>query len=195
MINKEEIKLTICVCSLMSRTINFLPNMLRKLDIQTKDRLDVEVLVLIDNKKRSVGTKRNEMVNIAQGKYITFIDDDDDISSFYVNELIEAIDNNNVDVINFISIVSLNGGEFKPMYFSILNKRNYHNDQQYFRSPNHLMCVRTELAKQTPYVTKGYEDFKYMADLLPKLKTEYNINEILYKYIFNDNTTETQKKC
>ncbi len=189
-----ETKLTICVCSVMSRINNFLPIILNELDSQTKDRNDVEVLVYIDNKKRSLGIKRNDMVKTATGKYITFVDDDDKISPDYTSELINAIDNNDVDVINFISNVSLNGSEYMPMYFSINNKTNYQDEKQYYRSPNHLMCVKTKIALSTPYVLKGYEDFKYMKDILPKLETEFNINKVLYYYHFSSKTTETQKR-
>lgn len=191
----NKIKLTVCICSVMQRINNFLPIILNEIDRQTKDRLDVEVLVLIDNKKRGLGEKRNEMVNIAKGMYLTFIDDDDRISADYIDTLVNAIDSNpNVDVINFISNVSLNGSEYKPMYFSLKNLSNYHDDFKYYRSPNQLMCIRIDLAKSTPYVLVGYEDFIYMADLLPKLKTEYNIDKVLYYYDFSNDTTETQRR-
>lgn len=187
-------KLTICICSVMNRINTFLPLMLNEIDSQTKNRNDVEVLVYIDNKKRTLGYKRNDMVSDAQGMYITFIDDDDQISNDYVETLVNTIDQNkNVDVINFISNVSLNGSEYKPMYFSLNNKRNHHNERMYYRSPNHLMCVRIDLAKSTPYPIVGYEDFVYMKDLLPKLKTEINIDKVMYYYNFNKETTETQK--
>ena len=48
--------------------------------------LPVEHLSLCDNRKRSIGAKRQSLVDIAQGKYIAFCDDDDDISDDYVEE-------------------------------------------------------------------------------------------------------------
>ena len=51
----------------------------------------VELLVLIDNKKRTLGAKRNEMIGLAKGEYVVFIDDDDLVSEDYVESILEAI--------------------------------------------------------------------------------------------------------
>ena len=50
----------------------------------------VEHLILSDNRKRSIGAKRQALVNIARGQYIAFVDDDDDIADSYVAELVTA---------------------------------------------------------------------------------------------------------
>jgi len=39
--------------------------------------LDVEVLTSVDNKEKSTGRKRQELLEAATGKYIIFIDDDE----------------------------------------------------------------------------------------------------------------------
>ena len=43
-----------------------------------------------DNKKRTIGKKRDEMLKLAQGKYVTFVDDDDRISDDYVDEIMNG---------------------------------------------------------------------------------------------------------
>ena len=40
----------------------------------------IEHLVLLDNRMRSIGAKRQALVDIARGDFIAFVDDDDDIS-------------------------------------------------------------------------------------------------------------------
>jgi hypothetical protein len=154
-----------------------------------------QLWLLLDNKTMTLGDKRNRMVNMARGTFITFADDDDLLSEDYVDTLVDAIDYiDNPDVINFMVNISINGGEYKPVHYSIKYKQDYNDEVAYYRIPNHLMCVRTELAKATPYkpIIRG-EDSAYAKDLFPKLRREHNLNKVLYYYNFNQKTTVTQK--
>lgn len=191
----RNILLSICVCSVMGRRSNFLPKILDQLDQQTSNFKDVEILVLLDNKHKMLGDKRNDLVAISQGKYIVFVDDDDRLSDDYVSTLRDAILNNDVDVINFIVSVSLNKGPYKPCYYSMTYKDDYNMPESYHRLPNHICCIKRSLAINTPYKRLlRAEDFAYSHDLHPKLKSEYNIDKVLYYYDFNIDTTETQKQ-
>jgi glycosyltransferase involved in cell wall biosynthesis len=40
----------------------------------------VEILVLLDNRSKSIADKRNDLLRSARGKYIAFLDDDDAVS-------------------------------------------------------------------------------------------------------------------
>lgn len=188
-------KLSILVCSVMNRRNTFLPKMLEQLNQQTENVEDVEVIVVIDNKTRMLGIKRNDMVNMAQGDYITFVDDDDKISYDYVSSLLNAIDiNENIDVINFMVNVSLNNEPFKPCYYSVDHKQDFNKENSYHRLPNHIMCIKRQLCIDTPYKPIIYgEDSAFSKELAPKIKSEYNINKILYEYHYNSVTTETQQ--
>lgn len=190
-----EKKLSILVCSVLNRRNTFLPQILEELNKQTHDKTDVEVICVVDNKTRMLGIKRNDLVNMAQGDYITFVDDDDKLSRNYVSELLKAIDeNNSVDVINFIVNVSINDSEFKPCYYTVENKHDFNRDNSYHRLPNHIMCIKRQLCVDTPYKPILYgEDSAFSKELAPKIKKEFNINEVLYEYHYNSNTTETQQ--
>jgi hypothetical protein len=48
--------------------------------------LPVEHLALLDNKRRTVGEKRDALLRAARGRYVAFVDDDDDVSDDYVFE-------------------------------------------------------------------------------------------------------------
>ena len=52
---------------------------------------DVELLYLMDNRRRPVGAKRNDMLAMAKGEYVSFIDDDDEVSVDYVQKIYRAI--------------------------------------------------------------------------------------------------------
>ena len=62
------------------------------LETQAVSRMpDVELLSLLDNKRRPVGAKRNDLLAIARGEYISFIDDDDEVAADYVQRLYRTI--------------------------------------------------------------------------------------------------------
>ena len=62
--------------------------------------LPVEHLVFSDNRTRTIGAKRQALLDIARGEYIAFVDDDDDIKPDYVAEILSAIQQG-PDVITF----------------------------------------------------------------------------------------------
>lgn len=185
-------KLSILVCSTQNRYNNFLPKILKELFAQSTG--EVEILTLIDDKKRMLGSKRNNLLDISQGEYVAFVDDDDRISKDYIQQILKAIESK-ADVINFIVSVSLNGGISKPCYYNKDYLIDYNEANSYHRLPNHIMCVKRELALKVKYkdILKG-EDSDYSKRLQPFLKTQTNIDKILYFYDYNSNTTETQQK-
>lgn len=188
-------KLSILVPSVTNRRNTFLPKILDQLHSQVEPFNDVEVLVLIDNKTNMLGEKRNQLVNLAQGEYVVFVDDDDVLSDDYVSTLRQACITNSVDVITFTVNVSLNNGPYKPCYYDKDYHADYNREHSYHRLPNHICCVRRELALVTPYkpIVRG-EDAAYSKDLHKKLTSQYIIDKVLYSYNFNINTTETQKE-
>ena len=66
-----------------------------------KYRLCFNNLKIIHQKNQGVAKTRNEGIELAKGKYISFIDSDDQITMDYVDTLLDAIDKYDVDVINF----------------------------------------------------------------------------------------------
>src|SRR5688500_8886247 len=71
---------------------------------------NIEVLMLMDNKKRTIGEKREAIKNISNGKYFMFVDDDDSLYS--VDEIYEATEQD-VHVITFKSkCLNSDGSEY-----------------------------------------------------------------------------------
>ena len=164
--------------------------------LSEQDQRRVEILFLADNKQMMLGQKRNIMVDVAQGDYVVFVDDDDRIASDYISSLLDAIEQHRgVDTITFRAEVTLNGGIPKLCRYSSSFKRDTNAAKEYRRIPNHICCTRRELAATVSYpnILKG-EDSGYSKLLLPLLKTEHHIPRILYYYDYSDETTETQQK-
>lgn len=191
------IDLSILVCSVHTRYKTFLPliqdqlyDQLAALSEADQDR--VEIIILTDNKKMMLGHKRNTMVDIAQGKYIAFVDDDDRLAPDYLAQLLTATDTN-ADSIVFKAEVSLNGEPAKICDYSKDHRRDYNHKDGYFRIPNHICCIKRSVSLKSSFPNVLYgEDAGYGKVLLPFLKTEHKINKILYYYDYNSETTETQ---
>jgi GT2 family glycosyltransferase len=191
-------KLSVLVCSTHNRYKTFLPKILDQLFGQLKyltidDQKDVEILTLIDNKTIMLGTKRNNLIDISKGEYVVFVDDDDRVAEDYLSSLLEATQSG-ADVITFWVMVSLNGEEYKPCFYSKDFTGNFNTSESYHRLPNHIMCIRRELAETVLFKPILYgEDSDFSERLKPYLKTEHAIGKPLYYYDYNIETTEAQE--
>lgn len=197
-------KLSILVCSTQNRYNTFLPKILKQLFDQEAALPihffgEVEIISVIDNKCRMLGTKRNDLLHMAQGEYVVFVDDDDRVSDDYVSSLLSAT-SAKTDIIVFRVSVSLNGEQAKICYYDNRYTEDYNQTLgkeviAYHRLPNHIMAVKKALALKTKYkdILKG-EDADYSKRLLPLLKSQCTIDKVLYHYDYSDVTTETQQK-
>jgi len=150
----------------------------------------VQILTLCDTKEYSVGAKRNKLLELSTGRYVCFIDDDDQISDKYLFEIIRAIQSN-ADVITFC-------GEYienTPQNFTIsrMHQRNYTDGMNIYRLPNHLCPIKREIALQCLFTDKNYgEDSDYSDKINALIQSEYHIQEKLYYYIYNDALSQTK---
>lgn len=167
-----------------------------------EDQARVEIIFLADNKKRTIGSKRNDMLAMAQGEYVAFVDDDDRIEPTYLKALLAATESL-ADVITFIVSVSINGQRPKPCFYDINYAADFNRPESYHRLPNHIMCVRRKWATMTGFrdIQKG-EDADYAKRLQQMIVThpsggrdpiQFNLGTTLYHYDFNSQTTETQR--
>ena len=183
-------KLSILICTVHSRTTTYLPKILDKLLPQATK--DVEVIWLGDNKRRSVGKKRNDLLRLAQGEYVVFVDDDDMVTDDYVVTLLMGTASK-ADVINFQVMCSVNGGEYKPVYYNAEYRMNKNFSDRYERLPNHIMCIKRDLAIKAGFPEKNMgEDDDFAKNLRPLLKTQSFIDKPLYYYTFSHQVSETQ---
>ena len=152
-----------------------------------------EILVLTDNRRRTIGQKRNDLLAMAQGDYVCFVDDDDTVSDDYMASLPAGIATG-ADCITFDVAVSLNGSQPFPMTFSkdFPERRNLPGVWE--RWPNHLCPVKAELARTVGFPDwRVGEDADYAERLRPLLKTEHRIDRVLYHYDYSDAVTLTQR--
>lgn len=169
----------------------FLQQIIGQIDSQITD--DIEVLTLIDNKTMSIWEKRNWLLSMAKWEYITFVDDDDKISTDYIYELLKWIESRK-DVICFNANISINWEPYKLVDYDINNPHTL-KDGVYLRLPNHLMCWRTELAKQIKYEDISFwEDTKRANNMIWLVHNQHKIRKVLYYYDYNEQTSESIKR-
>ncbi len=71
---------------------------------------EVEVLYFSDNKQHSLGFKRNKLIEWAKGKFIAFVDDDDNVSDDYVPIICRTIkENPDIDCVGIKGIITFRG--------------------------------------------------------------------------------------
>lgn len=192
------IKLSILIPSVHTRRNTFLPKIqdeiFRQIDaLPAPEQPKVEVLVLTDNKRVMLGEKRNIMVNMSQGEYYVFVDDDDRIAQTYVSDLLEATETG-ADVITFVAEVTINGGKPKPCIYSKDFTEDHNTASAYHRLPNHICAVKKSIGVRASFPNIRYgEDSAYSKLLKPMLKSQHHIDKVLYHYDFNAETTETQE--
>jgi glycosyltransferase involved in cell wall biosynthesis len=191
-----SVQLSVLVPALLSRMDAFSSHVLSDIYVQA-NQYDgqVEIISLFDNKIATVGEKRNDLLDMAHGDYVAFVDDDDKVSHNYISSLIDAIDAYHTDVITFDVEVSINGGAGKPCYYSMDYTKDHNTPAAYYRLPNHLMCVKRSIAQEVRFKNiQCGEDSDYARRLKPLLRTEHHINKTLYYYNYSDALTEAQKK-
>jgi glycosyltransferase involved in cell wall biosynthesis len=147
---------------------------------------DVEVVLDIDDGSMPTGTKRNRLIERAQGEYIAFVDDDDLVSFDYVSQILRAIkEGNSPDVIGIRGIITTDGDfdRARQFYHSMKYETWFTENGAYYRCPNHLNPVKKSIAVQVPFKPVTFEeDYLYSMALRQLLKTEQFIDTALYHY-------------
>ena len=183
-------KLSILVCTLDSRK-DFLDRLKTILDPQVSKNSElVELLIEQDSGAASIGRKRNNLLKRAQGEYVAFVDDDDIVSSDYVERILGALEGE-PDCVG-IHLLHFNDNTLAGFTYHSLDYRSWFQDKdtstgmmRYYRNPNHLNPIRREHALKVlfPEISMG-EDREYSKNILQYLKTEKYIVEPIYYYLF-----------
>lgn len=151
--------------------------------------LDVEVLLNIDNKKHSTGVKRNQLLDIASGEYIVYIDDDDEVYSNYLISIIRAMESK-PDCIGTTGHYSVDGGG-KLTWILRKDYTDHDRDGILYRRTNHISPVKRSIALLAMFPDKSNaEDKEYSERLNKYLHTETIIEEPIYHYKYQSHGKE-----
>lgn len=173
-------KLSILICTIPSRYA-----MLKKLHSILYPQLSFEVEVLLDDRRNiTVGQKRNNLLSAAHGEYVCHVDDDDRIAHNYVQLIMQGIETN-VDCCSLVGEITVNGMHPKKFIHSLDYSGWYEKNNVYYRSINHLNCIKSSIAKHIGFTEKNHgEDYDFSIKLRESglLKTEHKIDQVIYYY-------------
>ena len=130
----------------------------------------------------TLGEKRNMLLEQAQGRYVTFIDDDDYITPDYVETILKGLEGD-PDCFCYDLLYKCPWME-KRVIYSTKYDRDAEKEDHFERLPNHLMVVKRELALRAkyPHVDFG-EDAEFGKRIKRLIRTEARTNKILYHYL------------
>jgi glycosyltransferase involved in cell wall biosynthesis len=173
------------ILSILTPTIPGREKQLKSLQASIEEQIGnhaVEHLILSDNRKRSIGAKRQALLDIARGQYIAFVDDDDDIADNYVEELVNAAASN-ADVITFLQGASYNGQQ------SVVDFQLGQGDQYFnpggitIRDAWHVNAWRRSRVAHCQFGESNYgEDLTWCQQARRMAQTTVHIPKILHFY-------------
>ncbi|MCK5520993.1 MAG: hypothetical protein KAI81_07760 [Candidatus Marinimicrobia bacterium] len=197
MAHKQPI-LSVLIPAIYER-LNTVKPLIAKLEAQSANLPDgklVEILMFADNCKRSVGYKRDALVKIANGQYVSFVDDDDDVFDGYLLDIVLAITNNDYpDLVAFNSLCTLNGKSL-TVHTDLGNPNEEVTKDQFDkwndvkRQPFHVCAWKAEIAKSEHFPDQNNaEDWAWCEKIIPKVKTYHKIEKTLHHYIYDSDVT------
>lgn len=142
----------------------------------------VTVEALWNNAERPVGQVRQDLLEHATSRYVSFVDDDDQVPARYVSRILPLLDG--VDYIGFK--VAIPDGQFAGIARHSLKCGGWGEDQAgYYRHVSHLNPVRRELALRVSFAGQHEhygEDYAWAHQMRPHVQTERFIDDVLYYY-------------
>lgn len=155
---------------------------------------EMEVLVLMDNCRRPVGHKRNALQEMARGRFVCHIDDDEMVALQFVPTVLAAIReaDDEVDVIAYDAMITIdNSVPFRArtgMGFPVGQVQARPNGG-YFdiqRPPWHWCAWRRDLAVQGVWPDFYWgDDWHWLTQLYPKVRRSAKIDEMLFHHRFS----------
>jgi glycosyltransferase involved in cell wall biosynthesis len=169
---------------------HFLKELLDNLNKQIEAcNAEFEVEILIDDRGKHIttGRKRNNLLDMAQGKYVWQIDDDDYIYDYSIKDILKACEKN-PDVIGINGVMTTDGKN--PVYWEIRLGHPYKaikkdGKEYYLRHPNHITPMKREHAIKAKFPDKTvFEDYEWAKIINDAgyLKTQEIIDKQIYWY-------------
>lgn len=146
---------------------------------------EVEVLAFCDNRRRTVGAKRQGLLELARGEYVAFVDDDDAVHASYFERLLPEC-RQGPDVVTFRQSARSDGHVFEVVFDA-----HARVDEPYVpgksivlrRRPWHVCAWRRELALQGVFKEVNYgEDVAWVNQVAPLARTTLHVDAVLHYY-------------
>lgn len=175
---------SILVASVAERA-EMLDRLLRDLDRQaTPFGGKVIVLVSVDDGTQPIGEKRTRLVESSPAEFVSFVDDDDWVSSDYVSRVMEALEQR-PDYVGFRVHYTVDGAEQKQVVHSLDCGGWSESPDAYLRDISHINPIRREIAVAGLPFDHGFGEDARWADRVRATglaQRQVFVDEILYHY-------------
>lgn len=178
--------------------------LLERLEVQRefihRNWLSGHIEFVVDDSKRfldgglSIGKKREALVQRAQGRYLCFLDSDEDIAGNYLQVLIK-LSETKADVLTFRSLANLDD-YWCLIDMSLANKKNEETspDRICKRPPWHVCPVKSHLAKIHAFEYSNYsEDWNWFEKVLKGCTSEAKSDAVIHMYKHRRTISEADK--
>jgi hypothetical protein len=182
--------LDILICSLKDRQKK-LDRLMAVLQPQVNSAA-ISVHIEQDTGELCVGGKRNRLLSQCVEPYCAFVDDDDMVDAMYVPLILDAIDRGREKYDRSIDCVGICGyivekGQRTWQFRHSVTVENWCKDKAnriYFRPPNHLNPIRTDIAQQGTFPAISFgEDKEWSEQIKGLCRTEIFIETPIYFYM------------
>lgn len=146
----------------------------------------VEIIINDAGPPMQTGTKRQRLLMASCGEYVVYIDDDDMVPTYYVEEMLKAIESGPCCV-GIKGTMTTDGQHMTEWRLS----KDYQNVDRvengktvYYRRTNHITAVKRDIAMRAGFPDKSNAEDKHYSDRLV-LHTEVKIDRPMYEYRFS----------
>lgn len=154
----------------------------------------LDKVVYIKREHNDISEARNDGIDKARGKYITFIDSDDYIEHNMFETMVNKIESDNFDIVSCDARLVYEAFEDTKVVSSGYNQDLYHKNKiretmTIFYPVMWNKIYKTELVKKVKF-TSGvwYEDMEYLLKLYPYINSIGVVKEPLYNYLQRKNS-------
>lgn len=148
------------------------------------DRHDgkVTICAFYNNGERPLGHVRQDLVEHATSTYVSFIDDDDEVPEYFVDDVVTCL-KDDVDYVGWQMQCYVDGRALKPTYHSVRYHHWWDDGRGFYRDISHLNPIRRRLAMLADF-RRGDppEDVSWATQLRGLVLTECYIDKVMYHY-------------
>jgi hypothetical protein len=137
------------------RKLQLLITTIREKVSRIAPEIRLEICIDFDNRESSIGTKRQRLLERAQGKYLSFIDDDDEITDAYIEDFLATFRGN-------FHTMRLRGqmGDYPFVHSTAVKLTDpmatMDSPPVFQRPPNHLNPMLSDIAKLIRFKNATY---------------------------------------
>lgn len=144
---------------------------------------------------KTVGAKRQEGMDIAKGKYVIWLDDDDNISPDYIETLLRMA-KSDADILTFNNISKFEN-YWMVVNMSLNNKEDEQAKPGFIKRRPYTICAwKKETIKNIKWIDGNInEDVNFINEALKIVNTEYHSDNILHEYNRETKSLATEFLC